>query len=66
VWVFHGAKDRTVPLEESQRMVDALKRRGGKPKFTIYPEAGHDSWTKSYDKTPSCMSGSSHTKPNNA
>ena len=49
VWVFHGAKDRTVPLEESQRMVDALKRRGGKPKFTIYPEAGHDSWTKSYD-----------------
>lgn len=49
VWVFHGAKDRTVSLEESQRMVDALKRRGGKPKFTIYPEAGHDSWTKSYD-----------------
>ena len=49
VWVFHGAKDRTVPLEESQRMVDALKRRGGKPKFTIYPEAGHDSWTKSYN-----------------
>ena len=49
VWVFHGAKDRTVPLDESQRMVDALKRRGSKPKFTIYPEAGHDSWTKSYD-----------------
>ena len=38
-----------MPLEESQRMVDALKRRGGKPQFTIYPEAGHDSWTKSYD-----------------
>jgi predicted peptidase len=49
VWVFHGAKDSVVSLEESQRMVDALKRRGGKPKFTIYPEAGHDSWTKSYD-----------------
>ena len=49
VWVFHGAKDSVVPLEESQRMVDALKRRGGKPKFTIYPKANHDSWTKSYD-----------------
>ena len=49
VWVFHGAKDSVVPLEESQRMVDALKQRGGKPKFTIYPEAGHDSWTKTYD-----------------
>ena len=49
VWVFHGAKDNTVPLKESQRMVDALRRRGGQPKFTIYPKAGHDSWTESYD-----------------
>ena len=49
VWVFHGAKDRTVPLEESQRMVDALKRYGGKPRFTIYPNAGHDSWTEAYN-----------------
>jgi predicted peptidase len=49
VWVFHGAKDSTVPLEESQRMVDALKRYGGKPKFTIYPDANHDSWTETYN-----------------
>ena len=49
VWVFHGTKDSVVPIKESQLMVDALKRRGGKPKFTIYPEAGHDSWTKSYN-----------------
>ena len=49
VWVFHGAKDRVVPLSESQRMVDALKRRGGEPKFTIYPEAKHDSWTETYN-----------------
>ena len=71
VWVFHGAKDSVVPLEESQRMVNSLKQRGGKPKFTIYPEAGHDSWTKTYDNPklttiPSCMSGSSRTKPSNA
>jgi len=48
VWVFHGAKDTTVPLEESQRMVDALKRFGGNVKFTVYPEAKHDSWTQAY------------------
>ena len=48
-WVFHGAKDRTVPLERSQEMVDSMKKAGGNPKFTIYPEAGHDSWTESYD-----------------
>ena len=49
VWVFHGAKDPTVPLEMSQKMVEALKKSGGNPKFTIYPEAGHDSWTEAYN-----------------
>jgi predicted peptidase len=48
-WVFHGAKDEVVPVEESQKMVDALRKRGGKPRFTIYPKAGHDSWTKTYE-----------------
>lgn len=48
IWVFHGAKDPTVPILESQRMVDALKVAGGKPKFTVYPNARHDSWTAAY------------------
>ena len=30
-------------------MVDALKNAGGNVKFTIYPEAGHDSWTETYN-----------------
>ena len=49
IWVFHGAKDQTVPLRESQSMVDALKRYGGDARLTIYPEAQHDSWTETYD-----------------
>lgn len=49
VWVFHGAKDRIVPIYESEKMVAALKRCGGNPKFTIYPEAEHDSWTETYE-----------------
>jgi len=49
VWAFHGAKDTGVPLERSQIMVDALRKNGGEPKLTIYPEAGHDSWTETYD-----------------
>jgi predicted peptidase len=47
-WVFHGAKDTTVPPSASQEMVDALKAAGGDPKFTLYPDAGHDSWTATY------------------
>jgi predicted peptidase len=50
VWAFHGAKDPVVPVEESQRMVDGLKRVGVKDvTFTIYPDAGHNSWTEAYN-----------------
>jgi predicted peptidase len=48
VWAFHGANDNLVALEKSQEMVDALKKAGGNVIFTIYPEAGHDSWTETY------------------
>jgi len=48
-WVFHGAKDTSVPLKRSEEMVEALKAAGGDPKFTVYPEVGHDSWTATYD-----------------
>ena len=48
-WVFHGGKDPTVPLERSQKMVEALKKSGGDPKFTVYADAGHDSWTEAYN-----------------
>ncbi|MEM7143777.1 MAG: prolyl oligopeptidase family serine peptidase [Verrucomicrobiota bacterium] len=50
IWVFHGAKDQAVALSESQEMVDALKKKGHQNlKFTVYPEAAHDSWTESYN-----------------
>ena len=49
VWVFHGDADSVVPLKESERMVKALKRRGGKPKFTVYKGVNHDSWTETYN-----------------
>lgn len=50
VWAFHGAKDTVVKLEESERMVNAFKRAGNQNvKLTVYPEAGHDSWTESYN-----------------
>ena len=47
-WVFHGAKDFVVPVERSEKMVEAMKQAGGNVKFTVYPEAGHDSWTETY------------------
>jgi len=49
VWVFHGAKDDVVPVEESRRMVRALQNCGGNVKLTIYPDAKHNSWTPTYE-----------------
>jgi len=52
IWAFHGAKDDVVPLSESERVVDGLRKGGVKEvKFTVYPEAKHDSWKEAY-KTP--------------
>jgi len=47
-WVFHGANDPVVPLERSREMVEALEACNDHVKFTVYPEAGHDSWTQTY------------------
>ena len=49
VWAFHGAKDDVVPLGKSRQMVNALREAGGDVKFTVYPEAEHDSWTEAYN-----------------
>lgn len=49
IWVFHGAQDDIHPLSESENMVNELKALGSTVKFTIYPEAGHDSWTAAYN-----------------
>lgn len=49
IWAFHGAKDPIVPLSRGEEMIDAVKRAGGSPRFTVYPEADHDSWTETYN-----------------
>lgn len=49
VWAFHGAKDSVVKLDESRRMVTALKAAGVKEvELTVYPESDHDAWTETY------------------
>lgn len=49
VWAFHGAKDDIVPPTETERMIEALKRMGNtQVKFTLYPDANHNSWDATY------------------
>ena len=49
VWAFHGAKDPVVPVDESQRMIEALQTAGTRDvRLTIYPDAEHDAWSATY------------------
>lgn len=48
VWVFHGIDDPIVPVIQSQRIVSALKARGGNVRLTVYPSVGHDAWETAY------------------
>ena len=47
-WVFHGAKDDVVPPAYSQEMVSALQAGKAKVKFTLYPNANHNSWDAAF------------------
>jgi predicted peptidase len=46
-WIFHGGKDPVVPIKHSDDMNRALKKYGN-VKYTVYPEADHDSWSETY------------------
>lgn len=49
VWCFHGAKDDVVNITASQIMIDSLKKYNNNVRFTIYPDANHNSWEATYN-----------------
>jgi predicted peptidase len=48
VWAFHGDKDTVVIPARSRNMIAAMKKTGGKPLYTEYPNVGHNSWDAAY------------------
>jgi predicted peptidase len=41
MWIFHGAADEAVPVEQSRRLVPALKSAGADVRYTEYPNTDH-------------------------
>ena len=50
IWTFHGSHDKSVPLIETQQLVQTLRAAGNQNcKFTVYQGAGHvAAWEKAY------------------
>ncbi|MEZ2335663.1 dienelactone hydrolase family protein [Mucilaginibacter sp. RCC_168] len=46
VWAFHGANDKNVPVSGSRDMINAIKKAGGNPKYTEFPNDGHNIWDR--------------------
>ncbi|MEA4863009.1 MAG: prolyl oligopeptidase family serine peptidase [Victivallaceae bacterium] len=46
--VFHGAKDDAVNVENSRKMVAAVKAAGGNVTYVEYPDEKHFSWQPAY------------------
>jgi hypothetical protein len=44
VWAFHGAKDNNAPVVGSRGMIAAMRKAGQTPKYTEYPDKGHNIW----------------------
>jgi predicted peptidase len=47
-WCFHGDRDTAVKVDQSRRMVSALKRIGVAPEYTEYEGVGHNCWDRAY------------------
>lgn len=50
VWAFHGANDGRVPARRSRKAIETLKACGADPRLTIYPNEGHDAWSRAYSE----------------
>jgi predicted peptidase len=41
LWFIHGAKDVQAPIKDTEELVQAVEKAGGKPRFTALPGADH-------------------------
>lgn len=62
LWIFHGKKDEVVPYIHSEVVVQAIIANGGDPKYTLYPNDGHNSWNDAFAEPMLIPWLFSHTK----
>jgi len=48
VWAFHGAVDFAIPMGLHRLMIEDLRKAGGNPRWTVYPDGFHWIWERTY------------------
>lgn len=48
VWAFHGLLDDVVMPSRTENMVNGIRKSGGTPRCTLYPDLGHACWEETY------------------
>jgi predicted peptidase len=48
VWAFHGEVDKTIFVQRSREMIEAMKGLGLNPTYTEYAGEGHDIWSRAF------------------
>jgi predicted peptidase len=48
VWAFHGEADKTIFVQRSREMIEAMKGLGLNPTYTEYAGEGHDIWSRAF------------------
>lgn len=48
VWAFHNQNDGVTSISGDTQSVAAFQDLGGDAQLTIFPDSGHDAWTKAY------------------
>ncbi|HSH39250.1 MAG TPA: alpha/beta fold hydrolase [Chthoniobacterales bacterium] len=41
LWLIHGAKDVQAPIKDTEELVQAIEKAGGRPRFTSLPDRDH-------------------------
>jgi predicted peptidase len=47
-WIFHGEIDQAVPVEQSRRAAEALRKAGGDVRYTEFLGMDHNVWDATY------------------
>ncbi|HVU55588.1 MAG TPA: dienelactone hydrolase family protein [Puia sp.] len=55
VWAFHGALDKSVPVEKERAMIEAMKKAGGHPQYTEFADGNHNVWDQVNIRSPELL-----------